>query len=116
MTVYVVHAIGTGMVKIGWTVGAGRVLGRVAEMQTGCPVALEVVHTVPHAPIATEKALHKELDSFRVRGEWFRIDPTEAKRVVDAALEKIEAEAKVPKGPRRKNYKRWNFWKAMGAP
>lgn len=62
-----------GHVKIGY---AQNLVGRLSEMQTGCPFPLRVVAWF-HAddPKQAEATLHYEFAAYGVRGEWFRIGP-----------------------------------------
>lgn len=71
MSVYVIHAVGTGFVKIGV---AEDVQSRLRTLATGCPYELRLVATI-EADRAFEKKLHGQLRPERIRGEWFRVGP-----------------------------------------
>ena len=71
-TVYFIRASGgTGPVKIGY---AADVWGRLASLQTGSPVPLCVVATVPGGR-ALEARLHEQFAQLRSHGEWFHAAP-----------------------------------------
>ena len=46
---------------------------RIKELQTGCPETLEI-KLVIDGDEEKENMLHKALNKYRVRGEWFKID------------------------------------------
>jgi hypothetical protein len=46
---------------------------RIKELQTGCPETLEI-KLVIDGDEEKEKMLHKALNKYRIRGEWFKID------------------------------------------
>lgn len=71
--VYLIAADDLEMVKIGRSTVRG-VVDRVAALQTGSPVALSLVHSVP-APEWVETHLHERFKAHHVRGEWFRDVP-----------------------------------------
>lgn len=49
--------------------------GRLSEIQTGYPFPLSIYFTKPLSqPRKTESILHKALDDFRLKGEWFYTD------------------------------------------
>jgi len=70
--VYFIEAEGLNMVKIGC---ADRVMRRLAELQTGCPVKLKV-RGVYHTDDASglEARFHRTYAHLRTHGEWFRMD------------------------------------------
>ena len=69
--VYVIEAVGTGLVKIGRGLSATR---RVRALSTGTPYPLRLLRTVPVADSqAQERALHARYGEFRRRGEWFAL-------------------------------------------
>lgn len=70
--VYFVAPVGGGLVKIGWT--SGYIGDRIAALQTGSPVRLELLLAFP-APRDAEPQLHDRFARLREHGEWFR--PTE---------------------------------------
>jgi hypothetical protein len=65
---YVVYNRATLHAKIGRAQDVDR---RLAQLQTGSPVALEVVLEVPFAGW-TEPVLHTAFVAYRTEGEWFR--------------------------------------------
>ena len=55
-------------------VGASNVPGRVAELQVGNPVELRLLGFWRAVnAIREEEIIHAFLDSYRVRGEWFKL-------------------------------------------
>jgi hypothetical protein len=66
--VYFVQSGEGGPIKIGW---AADFAARLAVMQTGNPVELVVLATVPGSR-AAERELHARFASLRIRREWFR--------------------------------------------
>jgi hypothetical protein len=68
--VYFVQAdSGDGLIKIGTT--SSRVEDRLRTMQTGSPVRLKVLGTVP-GDSRVESQLHLMFSDIRMHGEWFR--------------------------------------------
>lgn len=66
--VYVIDGKGVQGVKIGWT--GGEPAKRLADLQTGSPVELQVRYAI-RGSRADEQAIHLLLDEHRTRGEWF---------------------------------------------
>ena len=66
--VYVVEAVGTGLVKIGVSDNPEK---RLHSLQTSNPTDLRLLGYCMGS-YAIEQALHLVLDEYRVRGEWFR--------------------------------------------
>jgi hypothetical protein len=91
--VYVILAKETGRIKIGHT--EGEPVERLRNLQTGSSEALELL-VVMEGTRATEAALHRQLRSSRLRGEWF--NPTEE---VLAALGEARASSLAPAARRR---------------
>lgn len=54
--------------KIGYT--GSDVEGRIASLQTGCPYNIELLGVID-GDVELERSLHKQLEKYRVRGEWF---------------------------------------------
>lgn len=88
------HVVGTGettsvlyLLKSGeyYKIGCTTVLpSRLGILQAGNPIEIEVVH---YADLGTkalvkEKELHHAYASKRVRGEWFKLTPTEVEEVI----------------------------------
>jgi hypothetical protein len=61
---------GARSVKIGHSVFPE---ARLQQLQTGSPVALRLLGTVPGG-VAEERALHERFASLRTHGEWFRCE------------------------------------------
>lgn len=66
---YVIGATDQCVVKIGRTTGDAR--ARMSAMQTGSPVALVLLATLPHP--RWEDVLHSHYAEQRQRGEWFAL-------------------------------------------
>jgi hypothetical protein len=67
--VYFVRAgADNGLIKIGY---ASDVPARVAQLQIGCPLSLEVLATI-EGTTEDEKLFHEMFESSRERDEWFR--------------------------------------------
>ncbi|MHB9849092.1 GIY-YIG nuclease family protein [Streptomyces krungchingensis] len=84
--VYVIGQRGSGVVKIGTTANLKQ---RVASLQTGYPLALEVLGT-HQGGWSLEQYLHERFAAKRMQGEWFdfgEMDPASA--VDDAVFEKF---------------------------
>lgn len=71
MTIYFVQAGDTGNIKIGYTAGSAE--KRVAQLQTGNIFDLNLLGTIPGS-MEDEKAIHRELAQYALRGEWFSTD------------------------------------------
>lgn len=67
--VYLVQ--GAGMLKIGTS---GSVRDRVAAMQSGSPVRLHLLATIPGGH-KVERAMHRRFSQYRRHGEWFEDCP-----------------------------------------
>lgn len=61
--------------NVGFKVGctSGDVVQRIAELQGGCPVDLQQRWVIERGRL-TEKAIHRFLAAFSMRGEWFSPD------------------------------------------
>lgn len=68
--IYFIQADGIGHIKIGFTDGEDA-SSRLATLQTGSPVPLRVLHTMP-GTLEDEKNLHRRFASAGVGGEWFK--------------------------------------------
>ena len=88
-----IYAIACGpYVKVGMT--HGPVKERMKSLQAGNPVQMSIMSeaVVDEQQLGAttgqvEYAIHKKLDSFKVRGEWFQIDRSQ---VISSILEVIE--------------------------
>lgn len=69
--IYLIEAIGAGLVKIGFT--DRPVEDRLRELQTASPHRLKLVASFA-GTINQESQLHEAFDHLRAVGEWFRID------------------------------------------
>jgi Meiotically up-regulated gene 113 len=67
--VYVIEAVGTNRVKIGYSLNPEK---RIKELSTGCPFELQLVGCVK-GTIEREKQLHCRFTKYRVNGEWFEL-------------------------------------------
>lgn len=56
-------------IKVGFTAGDPR--ARLRAMQTGCPLELVLIASIP-GPMKAETEMHEVFADERVRGEWFR--------------------------------------------
>jgi len=63
-TIYFIEAVGTGFVKI------GRGLGRLDQLQTGCPFMLRYLCEFQDN-VEKEQQLHERFRKDHYRGEWF---------------------------------------------
>lgn len=72
MAVYFIRNTRSGAVKIGSATDPRK---RLVGLQTGCPDTLELVGAIPGGRVQ-EKAMHRMFKQFRLRGEWFRAEPT----------------------------------------
>ena len=68
--VYLIQAEGTLRYKIGISVNPVK---RLRSMQTGSPVKLILVRTIPGNK-DVEAAIHKDLERYRVHREWFEFN------------------------------------------
>lgn len=69
--VYVIEAVGLGVVKIGFTRDIGE---RMRKLAPGCPTPLRLLAMMTGGP-STEKHLHRSLATLHAHGEWFRLGP-----------------------------------------
>ena len=73
LVVYVIHAEGTDYYKVGI---ANDIQDRISRMQGSCPHGLTLVKTIAcRNAAAKEKEMHSRLNQYRVRGEWFKLQP-----------------------------------------
>jgi hypothetical protein len=68
--IYFIQGKCGGAIKIGFSIKPEE---RLKALQTGYPDTLLILSMVPGSE-ATERAIHKELEAFRMNGEWFRPD------------------------------------------
>lgn len=69
--VYVIHAVGTNRIKIGYSVDPEK---RLAQLQTGSPYELRLLAKWP-GTIEAEQRAHQCLTQYRCGGEWFSVPP-----------------------------------------
>ena len=67
-SVYIVRAVGTGMIKVGITAEVDR---RLAEIRALCPVPVEIVDVLEGATFDVERTIHGLMSKHRSHGEWF---------------------------------------------
>jgi len=79
--IYVIHAVGTNRVKIGFSSDPQR---RLVALQTGSSFPLAIIG-VRAGSLKLEQAIHGQLQDCRVEGEWFDIAPDEALKIVQDA-------------------------------
>ena len=77
--VYFIQSSRGGPIKIGWT--SASVEDRLRSLQTSAPDKLVVLATAAGSRL-DEKELHRELSSYRMRGEWFA-DCSEVRDVIN---------------------------------
>jgi hypothetical protein len=65
-TIYFIR--GAGAIKIGF---ASSLVRRMASLQTGSPVTLEVIASFK-GTMAQERQIHAALAEYRLQGEWFQ--------------------------------------------
>ena len=70
MSVYFARAGDDGPVKIG---KASDVMKRMAALQSGCPLNIEIIRIVDGG-FSEELWFHKRFSSLRTHGEWFEFD------------------------------------------
>lgn len=69
--VYIIHAVGTNRIKIGFTADLKR---RLKALQTAAPYPLQMLASWPGTE-ARERRVHRYLSQFRKVGEWFEVPP-----------------------------------------
>jgi hypothetical protein len=78
--VYFIHATTTAFVKIGYSHGVTH-FTRLRELQTSNMYTLQVLAKIRTSNARRlEEAIHKRLEGYRVRGEWFALPPV----IIDA--------------------------------
>jgi hypothetical protein len=67
--------------KVFYKIGIARdVYKRIAQLQTGCPFEVTLVHLIPTTyPQRLEQGLHKIFEHKRLRGEWFALADADVK-------------------------------------
>lgn len=82
-TLYLIEAEDAGAIKVGFT--SLPVEKRLRDLQTGCPHNLILLATTPGLK-STERAIHAELEPYRVRGEWFDANALPVQHLVRGAM------------------------------
>lgn len=77
--VYFIRAIGVNKVKIGYSVSPK---WRLATLQTGSPLPLEMFGLCPGTP-STESDFHAKYANFHSHGEWFDLPEKEVNFLAD---------------------------------
>jgi hypothetical protein len=93
MYLYVIHDTSNNHCKIGFSAEPEK---RLRTLQTGNSTSLVLYHTVvvPDTRVkAFEKQMHKEINHYKVRGEWFKIEPKLAKDLLEWLVIRFEDDA-----------------------
>ncbi len=77
--IYFVQGECGGPIKIGYT---NDIEKRLRALQTGYPDILKLLLAFPGNP-QYEKLVHKQLDKYRLQGEWFKPSPEVMNRIRD---------------------------------
>jgi len=72
--VYIIRAGDDGPVKIGYVHREEAVVARLNDLQHANHERLTLIRVIPGAMRQTEKWLHRQFSSNRIRGEWFFFD------------------------------------------
>lgn len=78
--VYAIRIQGTNMFKLGYSLFPSQ---RLASLQTASPFPLEITHQFAGGP-EHEAMMHRALVPYRVRAEWFELDPQVVIAVMNA--------------------------------
>jgi hypothetical protein len=95
VTVYFIQHGEGGDIKIGHT--SRDPYGRMAALQTGTPLVLTLLATVPGGS-KEEGELHEKFTALKVRGEWFRPEPPLLGFIEGARWAQRESPPKPPEG------------------
>ena len=90
MYLYVIYDTTSNHCKIGFSATPEK---RLKSLQTGNSTDLVLYHTakVPDDRAkAFEKQMHKEINHYKIRGEWFNIEPKLAKDLLDWLVIRFE--------------------------
>jgi len=90
--VYLVHAEGTDLYKIGKAVDVGK---RIADLQTSSPHKLRVLAVVKGTK---EKSLHARYKQFRQHGEWFCLPDCAVAEILAMATPPSKTSTSTPQG------------------
>jgi len=92
--VYFIQGLCGGAIKIGYSVDPAK---RLKALQTGYPDTLTILFMVPGNE-STERQVHKEFETSKLKGEWFRPDEYVIQKIkewkrglgmVDEAMQKV---------------------------
>lgn len=70
--IYIIRA--DDYIKIGYSKTKGTAYGRINQIQTANPHRIEVIK-ITDGGLLEEHKLHKMLDHYRFRAEWYKPDP-----------------------------------------
>lgn len=73
MGVYALGGIGAGVVKVGWSEA---ITQRIRHVSVPLPIDTVLLGKICFATIKHETALHKEMDKWHKKGEWFYFTAT----------------------------------------
>lgn len=79
--IYAIRAVGTEFIKFGKSKNVGR---RLINLECTCPLELEIM-AIANWPDEAEKTVHKVLEQYWHKGEWF-IDSDTTKLVIKCML------------------------------
>lgn len=95
--VYIIHALETTRIKIGFSFEPAERLG---VLQTASPFLLVLIGTCPGS-FSLERQMHDRLKDHRCIGEWFEFDPQEALKLLKQISKAEERELSVFDLPNR---------------
>ena len=90
MYLYAIQDSTSGYIKIGYSANPEH---RLRELQTGNSGALRLIHTSQikkDRARLVEQQLHKEIGHLKIRGEWFNINESFAREMIDYAIIRYE--------------------------
>jgi hypothetical protein len=107
--VYVIHAVGTNRIKIGYSADPEK---RLAQLQTGSPYELKLLAQWP-GTAEVEQRIHQRLAQYRCGGEWFSVPPFIGNVIYQAIQgrkrDKPSIWGKLWRLERNGNYYRWRL-------
>ena len=80
--IYVIRAINSDFVKIGFTKSKKTLATRLAALKCGCPYKLIIESTMQGSKLK-ERCLHSFCISRHKSGEWFRLNKHEVQRMIN---------------------------------
>ena len=93
--IYFILDINNNAVKIGHISSYNRLQKRLSSLQIGNPHKLNVIKIIPELSMELEKSLHRHLERFGVRGEWFVFSNT-IKKLIGYSDKKIHKTKELP--------------------